>query len=420
MPKRTFHVVETSELESLQVKQYSKATEKGIKFARKLFDDFLATKQTVNLPTEVSLLDDLLAEFWPSLRKVDGDHFRASTVLTTRQYLRMSLIQNDVDILNTTLFRKSDAVFLNVQKQLKKSGHGFVRHHPDVHTSDMQKIVQTLDETNNTHLQWLTWIFVMLFYCRRGIENLTTMTKSDFETTTINGKRAIKFRNKMTTKNHNEIDEDYESGGVIPEVEGNRKSPYAIITSYMAKLHGNCERFWQLPRKNVCANDEVWYCNQPVGINTLSKMMSSICEFCAINKYTNHSLRATSCTVLGTLGYTDIEVQSVSKHKTISSLAIYKRVKPDKKATMATALANAIGIETPNSILPLSTADVVPLASNDLPEITCEEIEQLLSAPNQVTNIQAIPVQSNASSSSYAFQPVFNNCNGNITINFNQ
>lgn len=60
--------------------------------------------------------------------------------------------------------------------------------------------------------------------------------------------------------------------------------------------------------------------------------------------YTNHSVRVSACTLLGELGFSDLDVQAVSKHKSVDSLGIYKRTKEARKLEMASSLAKSIGI----------------------------------------------------------------------------
>ena len=54
----------------------------------------------------------------------------------------------------------------------------------------------------------------------------------------------------------------------------------------MAKLHPQCNAFFQHPRKNSEWNygDEVWFDAQPIGANKLDRMMKSIREEAKLSK----------------------------------------------------------------------------------------------------------------------------------------
>ena len=156
----------------------------------------------------------------------------------------------------------------------------------------------------------------------------------------------IKYVNNEKTKNHSETNEDIEDGGIIPHISESEKSPFSVIQKYIEKLHPENTNMWQVAKSVVTPSDKTWYTKKVIGINLMSTMMKTICKFCDIGTiYTNHSLRAAACTILGQLGYSDIEVKSISKHKSISSLSIYRRVKTDRKEKMASDLASIIGIQ---------------------------------------------------------------------------
>ena len=149
------------------------------------------------------------------------------------------------------------------------------------------------------------------------MENLKKMVIDSFQL------KQIGERNYQTTKNHHEINQDIEGGGVLPDMEGNQKSPFQVLSFYKQKLNVNCNSMWQRPRPNYLLNDSSWFENRPLGLNFLSKMMQNMCIKCGLDtKYANHSMRATACSLLGGLGYSDTDVRSVSLHKSVSSLAI--------------------------------------------------------------------------------------------------
>jgi hypothetical protein len=66
-------------------------------------------------------------------------------------------------------------------------------------------------------------------------------------------------------------------------------------------------------------------------------------------RYTNHSLRATAITILGT-SFEDTDVQTVSGHKSTSCLAIYKRTSLSKKQKMSQTLQNSMYVCTENTL----------------------------------------------------------------------
>jgi hypothetical protein len=195
-------------------------------------------------------------------------------------------------------------------------------------------IVSKLSIDDPQQLQWLSWLYMQLFLCRRGVEKTHSMKKTDVIIENSGTYSIIRLRNQEV-KNHKEVNEDGENGGVIRSVPGNLKCPFSVISTYLSHLNSKCDSLWQRP-KPTAANSGEWYCNVSLGHNTIEKMLRTISTFCETQtKYTNHCLRVSSCSLLGEAGYTDLDIQSVSRHKSVSSLGIYKRVKLDKKIKMS-------------------------------------------------------------------------------------
>ena len=62
---------------------------------------------------------------------------------------------------------------------------------------------QNFDFDNPKHLQWKVFCDIMLYFCRRGRENLREMKRSDFVCTTdSDGLRYIYICKDELTKNH--------------------------------------------------------------------------------------------------------------------------------------------------------------------------------------------------------------------------
>lgn len=162
----------------------------------------------------------------------------------------------------------------------------------------------------------------------------------------MKGAIIITLKNKKT-KNHKETNEDAQSGGRIVEEKGTPKCPVAIIKLYLSKLNNNNEFLWQKPLK-LCSgfdNSSSWYANQKVGKNKIGSFMKIISKKCHLTStFTNHCLRSTVCTILGNAGYGDIDIMSISNHRSISSLGIYKRTSVNKKVNMANKLNEIAGI----------------------------------------------------------------------------
>ncbi|VDI47077.1 Hypothetical predicted protein, partial [Mytilus galloprovincialis] len=77
------------------------------------------------------------------------------------------------------------------------------------------------------------------------------------------------------------------------------KCPVASFENYISKLCPDLEALWQRPKASFDVGESTWYCKSPLGNNTLAGMMSEISHIALLSMaYTNHSIRATSITVM--------------------------------------------------------------------------------------------------------------------------
>jgi integrase len=86
------------------------------------------------------------------------------------------------------------------------------------------------------------------------------------------------------------------------------------------------------------------YCSffkAPLGKNTLGDKMKNLSKQLNLNKlYTNHSLRATTITLLDNKGFEARHIMSISGHKIESSIRSYSRTDDTQKRKIAKALSN--------------------------------------------------------------------------------
>ena len=70
----------------------------------------------------------------------------------------------------------------------------------------------------------------------------------------------------------------------------------------------DCKRsiFQNAPKKDVKLESNIWYTKIPFGKNTLRNVVANLCKEAEIGGYkTNHSLRATACSLGLTMGVPD-------------------------------------------------------------------------------------------------------------------
>ena len=182
-------------------------------------------------------------------------------------------------------------------------------------TKESSPSFRGFDTLNPAKLQQTAWFFISLFLGKRGRENQQTMKKTMLALRkTPDGEEYYEVSNErgavLATKNHQGglDDQDDESNGKIFERPGSKRCPVKLISKYLAHPNPQSSNLFQKPR-SPCKSfnpvkDEVWYCAVPLGHNSLENMLRNMTSRAGIQPYlTNHSIRATTVTVLSAANY---------------------------------------------------------------------------------------------------------------------
>ena len=123
------------------------------------------------------------------------------------------------------------------------------------------------------------------------------------------GKPSYHEENHATKKHQGGLDDqDDESNGKTFERPGSKRCPVKLFSKYLRHLNPESSNLFQKPR-SPCrsfnpAKDEVWFCSVPMGHNSLENMLRGMTSRAGIQPYlTNHSIRATTVTVLSAANY---------------------------------------------------------------------------------------------------------------------
>ena len=126
-------------------------------------------------------------------------------------------------------------------------------------------------------------------------------------------------------------------------------SPFCPVSSFkkcLSVLNPMTEFLIQRPKSS--GKGEVWYVNMVVGENTRGKKMEVISQQAKLlTMYTNHSIRATTITILDKSGLEARHVMSVSGHRNESSIKSYSKTDENTKTNMAESLIAVIDNKNP-------------------------------------------------------------------------
>ena len=195
--------------------------------------------------------------------------------------------------------------------------------------------------------------------------------------------------------------------------------PVKYFEKYLSKLHPQQQSLWQRPKETATENTESWYCNVPLGKNTLGDLMKSISREANLSQiYTNHSIRATAVTVLDHSNVEAMHIMRVSGHKSESSIRSYaRRLSENKQREISTTLAEACRFSYYSDKPDAASSPDLALTSSQ-----CEDaLDTISSSPLPRLSLPGSPIvhasQTNSLESLTFASGAFNNCN--ITFNFN-
>ena len=296
-------------------------------------------------------LNDILKQFYAEARKMDKTEYSKSSLLAVRfglcRYIKAN--RSEVDIINGGSFGEANRMFKAKITDLKKKGKAKVEHKPHIAAEDLKKFYasEVFADTTPIGLQNKVWFKVMLYFCRRGRENLRQLTKDSFGIATdATGRRYVYQKTDELTKNRREKDEA-EEGGYMYEQADNSLCPMKSFEKYLSKLNPKCNALFQRPKKceegSMPLAMDVWYDNQVVGVHTLGNKMKILSRRARLSReYTNHSIRATSVTILDKSGFEARHIMCVSGHRQESSIRSYSKTSTEIKHSMSKAIGGGL------------------------------------------------------------------------------
>ena len=241
-------------------------------------------------------------------------------------------------------FHRSNMMFVAMLKKLKRAGLDRTKHYPPIAEADLAKLRESdafvLDQPKT--LQRKVWFDIALAFARRGRENLQSLKKDAFilkRDDTSNEYFEMSYNE--ATKNHPGVksDSNHESKTRMYAVNGSASCPVSSLKLYLSKLHPESEFLFQQARNRIQTTDDVWYTSRPVGPRTLGDMMKVISKEANLSQvYTNHSVRATTVTLLSHAGVDTREIMKISQHKNEGSVKSYNRDSSDAQKRLYSAI----------------------------------------------------------------------------------
>ncbi|KAK3716904.1 hypothetical protein QZH41_002267 [Actinostola sp. cb2023] len=276
-------------------------------------------------------LDTVLRRFYAEARTKKGEEYSRSFFLGIRNAVERHFAGNNksLKISKSPLFQRSNKMLECKLKLNRRLGKENVQHKPVIDAEDIEKIRTSsfMNFRDPAGLLRRIWFVVTLYWCRRGCEGQRQLRSDSFELLKDSeGQSFAIMTHDEQSKNHqggmkdkpsHEKQTRLYSTGVVGD-------SYWCLQQYINKLNPDQQAFFQRPKPNATEDQQIWYENKPLGINTLEKMMKEISIGAALSrKYTNHCVRATAITIWSNAEVPSRHIMSISGHSNESSIASY-------------------------------------------------------------------------------------------------
>ncbi|XP_009320416.1 PREDICTED: activating transcription factor 7-interacting protein 1 isoform X2 [Pygoscelis adeliae] len=278
----------------------------------------------------VSELNDILREFYYTIRNHDGNTYSVASYKSMRaglnRHLKMPPYNRQICLMKDKEFAGANMVFVSVLKMLRMQGKDETHHHPPIAAEDLRKIKQSgvLGLHSPLALVNKVWFDLQLHFAKRGREILRDLAPDAFVVEKDkNGRRYAMFRYPGKGKNG----EDPHKMGKMYDMPGDPNCPVFSLELYLSKLPPEPPAFYLHPLKltsEQMQEQPVWYKREPMGVNYLGTMMPRISVAARLSqRYTNHSLRTTTIQLLCEAGLGPREIMAVTGHRSESAIRHY-------------------------------------------------------------------------------------------------
>ena len=127
--------------------------------------------------------------------------------------------------------------------------------------------------------------------------------------------------------------------------DNRERFPVICLKKYLQRRNPNCPALWPNPRNYSTGkfneSDAVWYCNVPLGKNTLDNLLGRMSRKAGLSThFTSHCTRTIAVTILKAAGLDNSRVRSVTDHKSDASIESYRERPTIQQQVQSTAIVS--------------------------------------------------------------------------------
>ena len=277
-----------------------------------------------------------LSRFIIEVHKKNGSEYPAETLyeIVVSLQLWLHMRGKHVKFLDDDEFIAVRNCLDNRMKELSKQGYAQPRNQAGVITVEqendmwLRKILGS--ETPKQLVDTLLYLFGVHFAMRAGVEHrsLRVGEKSQITLHMENGLRFLLYKEDVSKSNQGGLDHRKIKPKIVRAYENVTNPDHCIVNLYLKYLSVRPEGlttddFYLRPLARPRGN--VWYSSQPIGKNTLTKIVGEMAKKAGIEgKITNHSLRASSASRMYNNNVDEQLICKVTGHRS-NAVRSYKR-----------------------------------------------------------------------------------------------
>ena len=225
---KRFHSKTEVEIERILLERTAKNTRRATKSNLKTFYNYLTEKGLPKLKDlGVLQLAEILENFYPSLRKVDGDDYKLQSIKCIRAGINRWTKENrNLDIIADVRFTKANEIFKGVSKIVREKGKGSTKSTAVIAQEDLERLAifflhDVMNHPDPRKIQKCMIFYIIYFFCHCGRENLYNMQPDQFEIgTDPDGRQYIFQAIDELDKNHGINSTDQANQGRVYERPG--------------------------------------------------------------------------------------------------------------------------------------------------------------------------------------------------------
>ena len=333
----------SSQLDEQMLQDIEKEAEQGrtaqaTSWAWNRFSAWLSKREIDEDPVMMSTesLAAVLYRFYGELRcEKTKAALSPSSLVGIRAGIQRALQQRRTDgihIVQDPVFTKANNMLKAKCRLYAKNGNPKPQRKPEISNGDLIKISEYFSAANKAEnsrkLQQAVWYTLAINLGCRGREIYRQLKKDCLVWAKDDiGKEYVTINQAVVEKNHpggTTPGDQYSCDNRIYDCQYGEHGLLSLLKLYISKLHPECPWLFQQHRHRPTSSDEVWFKNEPLGINTIAKIMPTISKDAGLSQtYTNHSVRSTTITILHSEGVEPRRIMARTCHKRQESLDPY-------------------------------------------------------------------------------------------------